>query len=82
MFFCAWLLGWLMDAGNTNIGERGVVDTSQTMQVMVDHPDGSVTVEDVPLFTDERPYEDNEAKEILIIVGIMVFSGMWGVIFK
>lgn len=52
---------------NVNIHEQWS-DPSLTTQIMVDHPDGTVTVEEVPRFSPNTPYSEDEAMNIVFLM--------------
>jgi hypothetical protein len=70
----------LMSGSNTNIVERGVVDNSTTIPILVDHPDGSVTTEYVPMFTQEKPFTESEEAVLFWIVYCFFAYCLWGTI--
>ena len=68
---------FLEKGGNTNICERGIVDPSLTVPVLVDHPDGTVSTEYVPRFTQDKPFQGTG----VFYMGALILSAvMWLVV--
>ena len=68
---------WLHSQGDVAVGEHCGIDRSMTMPIIVDHPDGSSSVEEVPMFDCERPYTDQESQKILLITISLIGVVAW-----
>ena len=67
----------LLRMGNTNICERGIVDPTLTTPVIVEHGGGRISVEEVPRFTTERPFEDTG---VFYMVALFFAAVVWLVV--